>query len=65
MVNTTLKSNPVALFKPTFANNFILGYAGYLKAVWPEFFGCVFEVWPAPGAREGPQKCGGRCLPHF
>ncbi len=32
---------------------------GYLKAVWPDLLGCVFEVWPAPGAREGPQKCGG------
>ncbi len=26
---------------------------GYLKAVWPDFVGCVFEVWPAPG---GPGK---------
>ncbi len=25
--------------------------AGYLKAIWPEFFGGIFEVWPAPGAR--------------
>ncbi len=33
---------------------------GYLKAVWPDFLGCVFEVWPAPGARESPPKCGGR-----
>jgi hypothetical protein len=31
---------------------------GYLKAVWPGF-GSVFEAWPAPGAREGPHKCGG------
>ncbi len=30
--------------------------AGYLKAVWPGFGGCIVEVWPAPGAREGPQK---------
>ncbi len=21
--------------------------AGYLNAVWPDFWGCVFEVWPA------------------
>jgi hypothetical protein len=40
--------------------------AGYLKAVWRAFFGCVFEVWPPPGAREGFQKCGGRRPPpHF
>ena len=30
--------------------------AGYLKAVWPDFLGCVFEVWPAPGAQENLQK---------
>ena len=30
--------------------------AGYLKAVWPGFLGCFFEVWPAPGARESLQK---------
>ncbi len=34
-------------------------------AVWPDLFGCVFEVWPAPGARESPQKCGGLRPPHF
>jgi hypothetical protein len=34
--------------------------SGYLKAVSPDLFGFVFEVWPAPGARESPQKCGGR-----
>ena len=28
------------------------------------FLGCVFEVWPAPGAWEGPQKGGGRSPPH-
>ncbi len=22
---------------------------GYLKAVWPYFWGCVFEVWAGPG----------------
>ena len=38
---------------------------GYLKAVWPGFWGCVFEVWPAPGARESPQKCGGLRPPAF
>ncbi len=27
--------------------------------------GCVFEVWPAPGAREGLPKYGGRSPPHF
>ncbi len=37
---------------------------GYLKAVWPNFGGCVFEVWPAPGARESLQKCGGPRPPH-
>ncbi len=26
---------------------------------------CVFEVWPAPGAREGLQKCGGQSPPHL
>jgi hypothetical protein len=29
---------------------------GCLKAVWPDLLGCIFEVWPAPGARESPQK---------
>ena len=38
---------------------------GYLKAVWPGFWGCVFEVWPAPGARESPQKCGELRPPPF
>ena len=27
------------------------GHAGYLKAVWPDFGGCVFEVWPASRMR--------------
>ncbi len=40
-------------------------FAGYLKAVWPDLFGFVFEVWPAPGARQGLQKCGGPRPPHF
>ncbi len=38
---------------------------GYLKAIWPEFLGCVFEVWPAPGARASRQKCGVRGPPQF
>ncbi len=38
--------------------------AGYLKAVWPDFSGCVFEVWPAPGARESLKKVGG-FAPHI
>ncbi len=29
------------------------------------FGGCVFEVWPAPGARESLQKCGGLRPPTF
>jgi hypothetical protein len=29
---------------------------GYLKAVWPDFLGCIFEVWPAPGAQESPRS---------
>ncbi len=29
------------------------------------FVGCIFEVWPAPGAREGFQKCGGAKPPTF
>ncbi len=37
----------------------------YLKAVWPVFLGCVFEVRPAPWARESLQKCWGRRPPHF
>ena len=28
-----------------------------MKAVWPHFWVCVFEVWPAPGARRGHQNC--------
>ncbi len=31
----------------------IFSIAGYLKAIWPDLFGCVFEVWPAPGALFG------------
>ncbi len=42
-----------ALLVPIDANR-----AGYLKAVWLDLLGCLFEVWPAPGAREGLQKCG-------
>ncbi len=29
------------------------------------FSGCMFEVWPAPGARESLPKCGGRSPPYF
>ncbi len=36
-----------------------------LKAVWPDLFGCIFEVWPAPGAQESPQEGGGLRPPHF
>jgi hypothetical protein len=42
-----------------------LGGAGYLKAIWPDFVGCVFEVCPASGARESLRKCGGLRPPHF
>ena len=38
---------------------------GGLKAVWPNFWGCVFVVWPAPGARETLPKGGGRSHPCF
>jgi len=34
--------------------------SGYLKAVWPDLLGCLFEVWPAPGAWENLPKCGGQ-----
>ncbi len=40
-------------------------YTGYLKAVWPGFCGCVFEIWPAPGAWESLQKCGVASPPTF
>ena len=39
--------------------------AGYLKAVWPEFFGSVFGVWAAPGGFKTIQKCRGLRPPHF
>ncbi len=42
---------------PSYGSPAQQGLAGYLKAVWPDFWG-VFEVWPAPGARESSQKCG-------
>ncbi len=29
------------------------------------FVGCLFEVWPAQGTREGPQKGGGATPPHI
>ncbi len=38
---------------------------GYLKAVWPDVFGCIFEVWLAPGAPGILQKGGGRSPPRF
>ena len=41
------------LFFCTFARS------GYLNATWLDLLGCIFEVWPAPGAREGSQKGGG------
>jgi hypothetical protein len=37
---------------------------GYLKAVWPDFVGCMLEVWPAPGAQEACQNVGGE-TPHI
>jgi hypothetical protein len=33
---------------------------GYRKAVWRGSFGCVFEVWPAPGAQESLHNCAER-----
>ncbi len=33
--------------------------------VWPDFWGCVFEVWPAPGARESLKKVWGAKPPTF
>ncbi len=39
--------------------------SGYDFGFWPVLFGCVFEVCPAPGAREGPQKGGGGAAPHI
>ncbi len=32
---------------------------GYLKAVWPEFFGSVLGAWAAPWGFKTIQKCGG------
>ena len=40
-------------------SNHINRSAGFLRAVCLDFIGCLFEVWPAPGARECPQKGGG------
>ena len=37
---------------------------GYLKAVWPDLFGCIVEVWPAPGARGAFKNVGG-FAPHL
>ncbi len=39
--------------------------AGYLKAIWPGFLGCIFEVWQAPGARESLNKNVGGEAPHI
>ncbi len=38
---------------------------GYLKATWPDFGGCVFEVWPAPGSPAKPSKMWGAKPPTF
>jgi hypothetical protein len=38
---------------------------GHLKAVWLDLLGCVFEVWPGPGAWESLPKCRGRRPPHL
>ena len=54
----------LAVLKTVF--NLFLGLPpGYLKAVWPEFFGSVFGVWAAPGGFKTIQKCGGLRPPHF
>ena len=34
-------------------------------AFWLDFCGCVFEVWPSPGALECFQTCGGKILSIF
>ena len=34
-------------------------------AFWPDLCGCVFEVWPSPGALECFQTCGGKILSIF
>ncbi len=39
--------------------------SGYLRAIWPDFSGFVFEVWSAPVAWESLQICGGRRPPPF
>ncbi len=42
-------------------------FSGYLKAVWPDFWGCVFEVW-GPGAGQTsemhPNKSGQTAFRH-
>ena len=40
-------------------------FSGYLKAVWPDFVGCVFEVWLAPGGPGKPSKRWGPWPPTF
>ncbi len=37
----------------------------YLKAVWLDFGGDIFEVWPAPGCPGKPSKMWGASLPIF
>ncbi len=37
--------------------------AGYMKAAWPGFWGAFLRS--GRGARESPQKCGGRSPSHF
>ena len=39
--------------RPIYGPEALLRDIGYLKAVWPDLFGGIFEVWPAPGARVG------------
>ncbi len=46
-------------------NTLSIFMSGYLKAVWPVFLRCFFEVWSAPGARKTRQICGGWSTPHF
>ncbi len=35
----------------------------YLKAAWPDFWGCAFEVWPAPGPGKALKNVGGHPPP--
>ncbi len=47
-------------FTPASTNKLGFKPTGYLKAIWPDFWGCIFEVWLAPGARESLQKYGAK-----